>query len=125
MPNAPKRTCSGGCGALVDAGYCDACKAKQPASQEQRGTANARGYNYRWQKASKAWLRTHPFAVDIFKRHGGRIYRAEVVDHIIPHRGDMTKFWDPGNWQGLTKADHDRKTALEDGAFGHEPKAVP
>jgi 5-methylcytosine-specific restriction protein A len=30
----------------------------------------------------------------------------------------MKLFWDSDNWQGLTKADHDRKTALEDGGFG-------
>lgn len=44
--------------------------------------------------------------------HNGVVYLAEVVDHIIPHRGDMKLFWDPNNWQGLTKADHDCKTAL-------------
>ena len=60
----------------------------------------------------------HPLAVDWFKEHDGHVMLAEVVDHIIPHRGDMMLFWDSRNWQGLTKADHDRKTATEDSGFG-------
>jgi 5-methylcytosine-specific restriction protein A len=38
---------------------------------------------------------------------------AEVVDHIKPHKGDMTLFWDENNWQSLCKMHHDRKTILE------------
>ena len=26
---------------------------------------------------------------------------ATVVDHIVPHKGDMALFWDKSNWQGL------------------------
>jgi phage terminase small subunit len=61
-----------------------------------RLSSSERGYGWRWQKASKAYLRANPFAVDWFKRHGGRVYAAEVVDHIIPHRGDRARsrtFW--------------------------------
>lgn len=43
---------------------------------------------------------------------------AEVVDHKIPHGGDMVLFWDRNNWQALAKACHDRKTATRDGGFG-------
>jgi 5-methylcytosine-specific restriction enzyme A len=56
--------------------------------------------------------------VDWFKEHKGVLYEAVVVDHIIPHRGNRTLFWDRNNWQGLTESDHNRKTALEDGGFG-------
>lgn len=40
---------------------------------------------------------------------------ATVVDHIIPHRGDLSSaaFWDETNWQPLCKRHHDRKTARE------------
>ena len=44
---------------------------------------------------------------------------ARVVDHIIPHKRDMTLFWDPDNRQSLCKHHHDVKTATKDGAFGH------
>lgn len=123
MPFAPKQPCkTPGCAALVDAGLCPSCIDKGFA-KEDRPTSTQRGYGYRWQKASKAFLARHPFAADYFGEHNGRVFRAEVVDHIIPHRGDMTLFWDPNNWQGLTKADHDRKTALEDGGLGHARKS--
>jgi 5-methylcytosine-specific restriction enzyme A len=125
MPFAPKKPCARrGCGALVDAGYCPACASKQSAIRDRdRGTSTERGYGYRWQKASKAFLRTHPIAVDYFGEHNGRVFPAEVVDHIIPHCGDMALFWSVSNWQPMTKAEHDRKTALEDGSFGHVRKS--
>jgi len=45
--------------------------------------------------------------------------RAVVVDHIIPHRGDLALFWDEkNNWQALCHRCHSRKTAREDGGFG-------
>jgi 5-methylcytosine-specific restriction enzyme A len=31
----------------------------------------------------------------------------------------MTLFWDRNNWQAMAKACHDKKTASEDGGFGH------
>lgn len=118
MPTAAKHPCaSTRCPGLATGRYCEACKAKGKG-RETRKTSAQRGYGYRWQKASAAYLRAHPIAVDWFKTHDGRIFAAELVDHIVPHRGDMKLFWDPKNWQGLTKADHDRKTATEDGGFG-------
>jgi 5-methylcytosine-specific restriction protein A len=51
---------------------------------------------------------------------------ATVVDHIIPHQGDMTLFWDAdSNWQSLCKTCHDRKTATEDGGFGRARSGSP
>lgn len=41
-----------------------------------------------------------------------------LVDHIIPHKGDMELFWDRNNWQAMAKECHDKKTATEDGGFG-------
>ena len=113
MPFTPKRPCkTPGCPNPADGGFCAPCIAKRPPEQE-RPTAAQRGYGYRWQKASKAYLRKHPFAVDIFNEHKGRVFRAECVDHIEPHSGDPVKFWDQSNWQGLTLKDHSRKSALE------------
>jgi 5-methylcytosine-specific restriction protein A len=119
----PKQPCGNrldGCRNLVNYGtrYCDGCLANG-AGKDKRPSSTQRGYGYKWQKASAAYLLAHPIAVDWFREHGDRILPAEVVDHIVPHRGDMKLLWDPYNWQGLTKADHDRKTALEDGGFGN------
>ncbi|MEE1110357.1 MAG: HNH endonuclease signature motif containing protein, partial [Lachnospiraceae bacterium] len=44
----------------------------------------------------------------------GRYVKATVVDHVVPHRGDPTLFWDRSNWRGLCKSCHDKKTGRED-----------
>lgn len=44
---------------------------------------------------------------------------ATIVDHIIPHKGNMELFWDRDNWQAMSKECHDKKTAREDGGFGN------
>ncbi|WP_400245601.1 HNH endonuclease [Niallia sp. JL1B1071] len=44
----------------------------------------------------------------------GKLEKATVVDHIVPHRGDQDLFWDETNWQPLCKSCHDRKTMTED-----------
>ncbi|WP_289142011.1 HNH endonuclease signature motif containing protein [uncultured Pseudomonas sp.] len=56
-------------------------------------------YNYRWQQARKGFLRKHPLCARCQRQ--GIVEPACIVDHIIPHRGDMTLFWDRSNWQSL------------------------
>ncbi len=83
-------------------------------------------YDYRWQKASKAFLRTNPLCV--FCERRGRVTAATVVDHKIPHRGDERLFWDRGNWQPLCKPDHDgEKQAMEKGGVirGADADGIP
>lgn len=65
----------------------------------QRGTAQQRGYNYKWQQARLAYLRKHPLCVMCAKE--GYVVIADVVDHVEPHRGNMKIFWDSSRWQGL------------------------
>ena len=43
--------------------------------------------------------------------HPGVVTPAAVVDHVLPHRGDWSLFWDESNWQPLCKPCHDAKTA--------------
>jgi 5-methylcytosine-specific restriction protein A len=84
----------------------------------KRETSSQRGYGYRWQQMSKGFLRAHPLCVCPECQEGKvRLLAATVVDHIIPHRGDMALFWDRNNWQAMNKQCHDRKTATEDGGF--------
>lgn len=121
MPNAAPKPCKhAGCRALVTSGaYCDIHKKKkQQQTDSARLSSTQRGYGYRWQKVSKGYLKSHPLCV-CDKCQGGkfRIRAAEVVDHIIPHGGDMKLFWDPDNWQPMAKECHDRKTATQDGGF--------
>ena len=71
----------------------------------------------KWVRERGAFLRAHPLCEEC--RRQGRIRAASQVDHIRPHRGDAGLFWDQGNWQSLCAACHSRKTAAEDGGFGH------
>lgn len=45
--------------------------------------------------------------------------RADVIDHIIPHKGDKALFWDKRNWQGLCTVCHTSKTNRFDGGYGN------
>lgn len=76
----------------------------------QRGSSHRRGYDARWRKESVAFLE------EPGNRYCccgcGRV--ANVVDHRIPHRGDMRLFWDRANWSPMAKPCHDRKTATTD-----------
>lgn len=74
-------------------------------------------YGYAWQKASKAFLAENPLCTTCSE--AGKLVAAAEVDHIKPHRGNRTMFWDKSNWQPLCKPCHSRKTATEDGGFGH------
>lgn len=108
MPRTPKRPCRyPGCPNLCDSGVY--CRDHTPYSHDRlRGTAAERGYDARWQKARMAYLVRHPLCINC--QWNGKMTPATVVDHIIPHRGDMNLFWDEENWQPLCKDCHDRKT---------------
>lgn len=72
---------------------------------EQRRSAAQRGYGYKWQQARVTWLNEHPLCADHLRR--GLVAAATVVDHIVPHRGDLSLFWDRKNWQSLCADCHD------------------
>jgi 5-methylcytosine-specific restriction enzyme A len=79
---------------------------------QRRKSSSKRGYDAKWRKAREHYLSMNPYCVEC-----GDL--ATVVDHIIPHKGDMGLFWDPSNWQQLCASDHSRKTVLKDGGFGN------
>ncbi len=103
-----------GCRTLVSGGYCD-----KHRPQNQRGESEAwHGlYSRRmWQKLRGQQLLREPFCQNPKCRSieaKGRPARATVVDHIVPHRGDMALFTAEGTLQSLCKPCHDRKTMLE------------
>ena len=76
--------------------------------KDRRVSASKRGYNRDWRRESKRFLRNNPLCVECGRQ--GIVVPAVVVDHIIPHKGDMAKFWDMDNWQGLCAECHNRKT---------------
>ena len=120
MPTAAPTPCRHpGCAAvLATPGYCERHRRLVKKTQdERRGSAAARGYDARWRKARAVFLSLNPLCAEC-RRHG-RTVAASVVDHVKPHKGNRTLFWDERNWQALCKPCHDAKTAREDGGFGN------
>lgn len=65
----------------------------------------SRLYGRAWSKARAAHLLEQPWCVLCMEQ--GAYVRGTVVDHKVPHRGDVTLFWDESNWQSLCKLCHD------------------
>ena len=84
---------------------------RTPTSDQARGTAAERGYNYRWQKYAHAFLADNPLCVSC--KEANHIQVAQCVDHIVPHRGDERLFWDQSNHQALCLSCHGVKSAKE------------
>lgn len=82
-----------------------------------RCNACERGYDRKWRRARAAYLAAHPLCAECGKH--GRLEPATVIDHVVPHKGDSSRFWDQSNWQPMCKRCHDRKTATEDGGLGN------
>jgi 5-methylcytosine-specific restriction protein A len=78
-----------------------------------RKTAPERGYDARWTKARKFFLKRHPFCELCMQT--GRTTKATVVHHVIDHKGNQELFWDDRNWMALCKRCHDRLTAKTSG----------
>lgn len=78
------------------------------ARGQRRESAAKRGYGRAWRAATRQFLAEQPLCVECAKE--GRTEPATDVDHVVPHRGDATLFWDRGNWQGLCHSHHARKT---------------
>ena len=57
----------------------------------------------RWQKHRARHLALNPLCVMCVSE--GRTTAARVADHVVPHRGDETAFWD-GELQALCFAHH-------------------
>jgi hypothetical protein len=84
----------------------DAVVERERQDDRQRADSETRQlYGWRWRNYSKSYRKAHPLCVMCATR--GRTVSAALVDHIIPHRGDMSLFWDRNNWQPLCKICHD------------------
>jgi 5-methylcytosine-specific restriction enzyme A len=77
---------------------------RQAQQADHRGTAAERGYDSRWQRARDGYLRKHPLCCCCAAN--GRVTPADVVDHIVPHKGCKMLFWERDNWQGLCERCH-------------------
>ncbi|MBT8046527.1 MAG: HNH endonuclease, partial [Pontiella sp.] len=70
-----------------------------------------------WRKLRKMHLARQPMCQACQAR--GKITPGKVVDHIEPHRGELSLFLNAANLQTLCPSCHSRKTASTDGAFGN------
>ena len=82
-------------------------------ADDERASANDRGYTFAWRKARKAWIIRHPLCAICGQP-------ATDVDHIIPHRGNRELFWDSSNWQSLCHECHSRKSYGERHSIGRK-----
>lgn len=64
---------------------------------QRRGSARERGYSARWDSAANGFKRHNPLCLGC--QAVNRVSATEVVDHVVPHRGDMLIFWDRSKWQ--------------------------
>jgi len=53
----------------------------------------------------------NPLCVECEKE--GRTVAAHATDHIVPHKGDRSLFWESTNWQSLCERHHNEKSARE------------
>lgn len=94
--SAPRPCTHPGCGVLVrgSSRCADHVRTQRKAYDDSRGNSNSRGYTSKWRKARAGLLAKHPLCVRCENK--SRVVAATVVDHIIPHKGDMALFWDRG-----------------------------
>lgn len=116
-----------GCPELVrGGGFCE--KHQQSARRVRRTVQEERGiseewhglyYTKRWRELRAKQLIVEPYCRECAKHHERT--KATDVDHVIPHRGDRTRFYDPANLQSLCHSCHSRKTIAEQAAATSPP----
>lgn len=79
-------------------------KHKPRARQESRDHSSARGYGRRWERFRASFLAANPLCEFCLPK--GEIRPAQVVDHDLPHRGDLELFWN-NSFSALCKRCHD------------------
>lgn len=104
-----RRVC--GCGRTVASGQRCPCRI---AKDRQRPSARDRGYDTKWERESAAFLAIP--GNEMCACGCGR--RADMVDHIIAHKGNKKLFWDKKNWQPFNRRCNSRKAARSEGGFG-------
>jgi 5-methylcytosine-specific restriction protein A len=121
MPSTSLRPCAQPrCPTLTTTGRCPAHqKERQRQADQRRGTAQARGYDYRWALFSAAWRKRFPVCGmradgQVHVEHSacaqqGRLTTVDLVtDHITPLAQGGAKF-DEANLQTLCLACNTRK----------------
>jgi 5-methylcytosine-specific restriction enzyme A len=74
------------------------------ATETARPNASGRGYDASWKAAAAKFKRTHPFCLGCEALN--RRVATEVVDHVVPHKGDAEVFWNASAWQPACRWHH-------------------
>lgn len=86
---------------------------RTPAGEKHRALLKSK----RWKKCREAYIAAHPYCECPY--HKDKRVKGDVVDHIKPPRGDERLFFNPNNWQTLTRSCHSGpKQSLERGGWG-------
>jgi 5-methylcytosine-specific restriction endonuclease McrA len=75
-----------------------------------RLSANDRGYTYRWQQYSRAFLGEHPLC--FYCELLGLVTAAEHTDHYNPAEPNTEAFWDPKNHRASCARHNTAKRAV-------------
>lgn len=95
------------CGGTKRGGICDRCGAAW--KPKDKGGKWRRLYNSaRWRATRRGWLANHPLCAQCDRN--GVTRPGDQMDHIVPHNGDLSLFWDSDNWQTLCAECHGAKT---------------
>lgn len=114
MPRAnPKNCATSGC---TQSTYGRWCEAHRKESYKVKSLNYDKEYK-KWY-STKLWRnsRLDHLALEPYCRAckaNGVFTLATEVDHVIPHEGDESLFWDRDNWQSLDKQCHSSKTMRE------------
>lgn len=89
---------------------CSTCEGEREST---RDLAEIRKlyHTARWRRLRDDKQRQDPFCDDCRSEDIETVWTE--LDHTIPHRGDLKRFWDPDNLTGKCKVHHDAKTARE------------
>jgi 5-methylcytosine-specific restriction endonuclease McrA len=101
-------------------------KAARPPQTKDKRSAAAAQYRQWYKTAEWQDIRRQRFAMEPYCRYcteAGRTIRAISCDHVIPHRGDRSLFFDINNTASLCGHCHDsRKQRAE--VLGYDPAAI-
>jgi 5-methylcytosine-specific restriction enzyme A len=76
-----------------------------PGNADNRPNASGRGYGGSWKAAAAKFKHAHPYCLGCAALN--RKVATEVVDHVVPHRGDQEVFWNKAMWQPACRWHHD------------------
>lgn len=113
MPHAPLSFCPthGLC-----RGYEEHARERRRQIDAERDPSHAALFkNARWRRYRRYYLEAHPLCSRC--EHEGLVVVGSIVDHILPHRGDLTLFWAEGNVQTMCPS-HDAAKRLRENELG-------